>query len=448
MSTVPPASGASSEIPQRRRVLPLLRRLGWGVADQAVSSLTNFTLGILVARSVSPSHFGAFSIAFVLYTTALSGARAVVGEPLSVRYSASAGVDWKRGASQAMGAAVVVGVVVGFACAVVRIFDGGVVGSSLFLLGVTMPGLLLQDAWRYAFFTQGRGFQAFLNDSIWALVLFAWIAVLLSAGHATVGALILAWGGAACCAALAGIAQARLLPRPSQALTWWSEQRDLAPRFFGEFAAGNGSAQVVTYATAAAGGLTEAGALRGAQLLLGPINIFTMGIGVAAVPAGVRLLEQGRERLKRAAVFLSAALALITLTWGAVIFLLPERWGIALLHDNWLGAHAVVLPLTLAWTGLSANTGAALGLRALAAAKRSLRVKITITPLTLIAVGAGATLNGAVGAAYGLAITATSGACLWWFQFRRALVEHGSEQEPMAIVEQPGEISPLAPRGS
>jgi O-antigen/teichoic acid export membrane protein len=439
---------AATEGSSRHRVLPLLQRLGWGVADQAVSSVTNFTLGILVARSVSPRHFGAFSIAFVIYTTAMSGARAIVGEPLSVRYSASRGVDWERGTRQATGASLVVGVIVGLACVAVRTFSDGVVGSSLLILGITMPGLLLQDAWRYAFFTQGRGFQAFLNDSIWALVLFVWIAALSVMGHATLDSLIFAWGGAACIAAVAGIAQARLLPRPGQALTWWSEQRDLAPRFFGEFAAGNGSAQVLTYATAAAGGLSEAGALRGAQLLLGPINVFTMGIGVTAVPAGVRLLEQGRDHLKRAAVVLSACLAIVTLAWGMVIFFIPDRWGTALLHDNWFGAHAVIFPLTLAWAGLSANTGGALGLRALAAAKRSLRVKIAITPVSLIAVTAGAFLDGAVGAAYGLAISTTLGALLWWFQFGRALSEDDSEDEPLAFVEQPGEISPLAPNGS
>jgi hypothetical protein len=345
-----------------------------------------------------------------------------------------------------MGAALVVGFVLGIACVIVRVLSPGIVGSALLVLGVTMPGLLLQDGWRYAFFTKGQGFQAFLNDAIWAGVLFPLVALLIVTDHATVDSLLLVWGAAACCAAIVGIVQARLLPRPTQARTWWREQRDLAPRFFGEFAAGNGSAQTVTYATAAAGGLAEAGALRGAQLLLGPVNVFTMGVGVAAVPAGVRLLEQSRDRLKRAAILLSVGLAVITLAWGLVIYLLPDRWGVSLLHDNWRGAHAVVLPLTFAWTGLSANTGATLGLRALAAAKRSLRARIIITPLTIVAVSVGAALNGAVGSASGLTVTTCLGAALWWFHFQRALAEHASQAEPVAMTEQIGEISPLSPR--
>ena len=54
----------------------VLRRFGWGMGDQALSSLTNFAVGIAVARSVSASAFGAFALAFSFYSIALS----VLGE--------------------------------------------------------------------------------------------------------------------------------------------------------------------------------------------------------------------------------------------------------------------------------------------------------------------------------------------------------------------------------
>ena len=50
-------------------------------------------------------------------------------------------------------------------------------------LGLTLPGLLLQDSWRYSFFALGQGSQAFVNDTIWALTLVAAAAV--PAGHRT-----------------------------------------------------------------------------------------------------------------------------------------------------------------------------------------------------------------------------------------------------------------------
>ncbi|NED08314.1 hypothetical protein G3I55_42580, partial [Streptomyces sp. SID6648] len=38
-------------------------RLSWGLADQAASSLSNFLVGIYVARSLGLTAFGVFSLA-------------------------------------------------------------------------------------------------------------------------------------------------------------------------------------------------------------------------------------------------------------------------------------------------------------------------------------------------------------------------------------------------
>src|SRR3954447_19034939 len=59
-----------------------VRRLGWGLADQGLSSMTNFALAILVARSVSTSALGAFGLAFTTYTITLGATRALCHEPL------------------------------------------------------------------------------------------------------------------------------------------------------------------------------------------------------------------------------------------------------------------------------------------------------------------------------------------------------------------------------
>jgi hypothetical protein len=47
-------------------------RLGWGIADQAVSSITNLAQGIVVARSLGAADFGAFSLAWVTYSVILN----------------------------------------------------------------------------------------------------------------------------------------------------------------------------------------------------------------------------------------------------------------------------------------------------------------------------------------------------------------------------------------
>ena len=61
------------------------------VGDQAFSSLTNFLLSLVIARNVTPEAFGAFTLAFAAYTIVLTIARSLTSEPLTIRYSASAG---------------------------------------------------------------------------------------------------------------------------------------------------------------------------------------------------------------------------------------------------------------------------------------------------------------------------------------------------------------------
>src|SRR5215469_12780935 len=89
------------------------RRLGWGVADQAVSSLTNFAVVILVARSLGAVQFGAFTLAYVTYAFALNASRGLATEPLMIRFSGVDVAEWRRATAGCTGTAVVVGVATG-----------------------------------------------------------------------------------------------------------------------------------------------------------------------------------------------------------------------------------------------------------------------------------------------------------------------------------------------
>ena len=52
--------------------------------------------------------------------------------------------------------ALALGAVAGVVSLVVGLALGGGVGRALVALGVVLPGLLVQDAWRYVFFAAGR----------------------------------------------------------------------------------------------------------------------------------------------------------------------------------------------------------------------------------------------------------------------------------------------------
>ena len=92
-----------------RRARPVAGRAGWGLTDQAFSSLTNFALGIVIARTVPIAEFGAFSLAFAAYLIAVNMIRAFPMQPLAIRYSTLPVDAWRRGTAAALGTVLLVG---------------------------------------------------------------------------------------------------------------------------------------------------------------------------------------------------------------------------------------------------------------------------------------------------------------------------------------------------
>jgi len=410
-------------------------RFGWGVADQALSSLTNFALGLLAARVLSATDFGSFALVFAAYLVALGAVRATSSEPFVVRFAAVSEADWKRGVTSATGTALVIGVVAGLACIAVAVVVGQSLGKGLFALGATMPGLLLQDTWRFAFFARRKGAAAFSNDLVWALALAVGVTVLLVTKAVSVGWLVLVWGGAGTLAGLFGVLQASAVPLPRRTSRWLHEQKDLIPRYLGEYAATSVVGAFTAFGLGTIAGLVQVGALRAGQLLLGPMNVLYMGVSMVAVPEGVRSLLVSGQRLLVVCRRLSISLAMGALGLGTVLWALPDRLGFALLRENWAGAHRVVFPLAVGMAAFGVVLGAGVGLRALAAARLSLRARLQVAPLSLVGGLGGAALGGAVGAAWGMALAFIAGGVVWWHHFLRGMREHERRSEALAATE-------------
>jgi O-antigen/teichoic acid export membrane protein len=414
-----------------------VRRLGWGLADQALSSLTNFALAVLVARTVSTSALGAFGLAFTTYTITLGATRALCQEPLTVRYSATSVREWRTGVAAATGVALVLGAVAGVVCIAAAFAFGGTLRASLLVLGIGMPGLILQDTWRSAFFSRLRGRMAFGNDLVWALAQVVLVAAVLVAGTRSMPAFIAAWAGAAACAALFGIVQSGFLPRPGRTRWWLSHHRDLGPRYLVEFVARNAAQSGAMYATAAFAGLTAAGALRGAQVVLGPLNVLNMGVTAPAVAESVRIARRSPRRMKGAVELLAVALVVVFVAWGVVVYLLPDSAGEALLKRSWRPAHDVIPAYTAVMAASGMLTAATIGLRAMAAAKRSLRSRLVTGVLAVAGGTVGAATAGAVGAATGLALGLWIGGVQWWQQLGAAIAEEEERRAAAGAPEGP-----------
>jgi O-antigen/teichoic acid export membrane protein len=397
-------------------------RAGWALLDQGISSFTNFALGVLIARSVNAHDFGAFSLAFATYLVILNLGRAIGTQPLVIRYSAVEPADWRRGAAAATGTMLAMGAVSGALCVLIGLVIGEPAGMTFVALGIAMPALLVQDAWRFVFFAGGRGPDAVLTDLVWAISLV--VVLVLVASMGSVPLAVIAWGVSTLLAAVVGMWRSGIIPRPDRTRGWLREHSDLVGRYSIEVLVGLGATQAAIYVVGATAGLAEAGSIRGAQLLLGPMHVVLQAAHLIAVPEGVRFRQRSPSRFRLAVLGLGIGLAIVIFSWVIGLSVLPVQIGQALLGDSWISARIVLIPLGLSLVFQGISGGALVGLRVLADAKSSLRARLLdATSGFALGVGGGL-LGGAIGASWGFAIGGAVSAMIFFAFFLRSERRH------------------------
>lgn len=386
-----------------------------GALDQVAYSLTNFLVTVLVARQVSGTQFGAYA---VLYSSALIGIavnRGIAAEPLVIRYSATDRSAQERAAGAGLHLSVGVGVIIGLLVAA---------GSATLLppgsteLGLTfaaaVPVLIVQDYVRYVGLALRRPMTALTSDLV-ALALIIASAVLakvLDTGGAEL--FVIAWGTAELGGAVVGLAMLRL-PSLSISMRHVRANFDLGLRLGADNFATQLTQQGAAYAVASLSGLAAAAGLRAAQTALTPIAVLTQSLQTAVLPELVRLHARGTGRgvtrvLVRAGVILAAVSAALVV--GEVV--MPRRFGTALLGGNWTDGRPLLVLLGVGTVaGAVANT-AVLGLRVFGDAGTTLRSRSVAIGLTLVLVVGGAAVEGARGAAIGIAVAAVLQTAVWW----------------------------------
>jgi O-antigen/teichoic acid export membrane protein len=414
--------------PARSAKRALVGRLSWGLADQAASSMSNFAVGIYVARSLGVTAFGVFSLAWVTYGVVLNVSRGLSTDPLVVRFSGVPDASWRGAVARSTGTAIGVGTAIGAACLVVGLALGGRLGPAFACLGVMLPGLLLQDAWRFSFFAAGAGRKAFVNDVVWGVALVPAMVVADRVG--SVAAFVLAWGASATVAAGYGYVQSGIRPRMTEARGWLREQRDLGYRYLVENVSLSGASQLRAYGLGAIVGIGAVGAVRGAELLMGPFLAVLMGLSLVTVPEAARVLRQAPQRLGKFCLLLGGGQAAAALLWGGALLLMPDRLGELALGSVWHSASQLIAPITLGVAGAGLGTGAAAGLRALGAARRSLSTQLFASVCYVSGGLGGAAVAGTVGSAWGVAAATVSGSAVWWLQLRSARRERHHNPVP------------------
>lgn len=410
------------------KLLSAMRKAGWNLGDQILSAASNVLLSIVVARSVDASTFGAFSVAFVTFGIGIALSRSVVGQPLQIRYAAAAPADQQQAIRRAHGLAVALGLVLGLVCGVAAAVAARTSGpdasmalaEALAALAVCLPGLLLQDSQRLAFFAIGKAWGAVVIDTIWTVVQFGVLAALIVGGHTRVWQLILAWGASAALAAVVGMILLRAVPQVSAAWRWLMEVRDLVRYLLAEYFLGLGASQFSVLLVGGIASQQAVGAIRAAQTLLGPLNVLAGACFNFTVPEIARrtYLTPAQRRLAGHAV--SGVMGSATIAYVLVLWLIPDWMGVQLFGDSWAGAAGVIVPLGVSALFSSLANGLAGVLYGLGRADATFRINLLKAPVIVVAVLGGAYLGDAVGAAWGIAFGEAFVLPLWYRAFRRA----------------------------
>lgn len=389
------------------------------MADQIVASVSNLLVLILVARSVAPTEFGAFSIAMETYLVFMFVSRGISSDVLATAHSADSVEGLRRAACA--GAAVTIGVSVGLALVivVVGVGLGGVLGATLAVLGLVLPGLLVQDFVRYVFIVRGRPSSAFLIDALWFILE---IPALLLATRAEQSSpvLLAVWGGCGVVAGVVGIAWARLVPtRPSDAIAWLARHARLWPYFVLENLLFRATILIVMVALAGTAGLAAVAGLRAATAIFAPVGVLGRGVVMVAVPdLARRVAEPGAVRagVRRLAWVLTP----LPLVLAVVLTVAPDRLGASLFGETWALAAPLLMLTAISAAASMYASAVAVGLRAQQAARAGLSARIAVALLALVAALGGGLAGGAYGAALGLAVSSPFQAAIWWWQLRAA----------------------------
>jgi O-antigen/teichoic acid export membrane protein len=382
----------------------LVGRAVWSATDQALSSLTNAALSIFLALVTSAEGFGYFAIAFTVYTFLLGTSKALVNQPYLMRWPGADERVARRAAAAGTGLALLTGVAFAAVLVPVGLFLVPGAGPSLAVMGALLPLLLVQDAWRAVFIARQRPRSAAANGLLWTFLQFAALSVAVAFGVRDPAPLIAVWALSGWIAAVVAVLQGRVAPAVASAMGYLRSTRYLSQVLVAEYVTVLGAAQIALLLIGTIGSAVDVGSIRGAQTLLGPLNILGIGAFSFLVPELARRRYLSARRFRLVALYTSAVLGAVNLAWGGVLVLLPDQVGRAVLGNTWSGARETMVALTMWSVGIALATGPIVVIRAQGRAKESFSVNVLLGVMQLVGPPIGLVLGGAPGAAWAFAL--------------------------------------------
>ncbi|MFX4294447.1 hypothetical protein [Streptomyces bohaiensis] len=396
--------------------MPARRAMAASVADQGVVALTGILVVVVAARQSTAAAFAAFAVVYTVATVLTGLFAAYVGQALVLHRG-----DQERLHAEARGAALFTAAAATAAGAVLLVAGGaagGPTGDAFAALGLVLPLVLTQDALRHGFSLLGAAHGALAADLCRLAV--AVPLLTLQPDGAGPARLVLVWGLSALPALLLAAAllvRATRGARPAP-LAARLRRDHLGRRFAVEYGVGQAGTQLAIVGLGLLANPLAVGALRGAAVLFGPLNVAFNAANGFGPPQLNRLHTD--ENKARAAALAGGALALAAAAWGTVLHLLPDSAGRALLGDTW-DAAAALLPATgTQYTVMALGVCGLVTLRVVRP-RATLPLQVAFSALSVCLLLGGYALGGVLGAAWGLCAGSAAKSAAAWLRVRREL---------------------------
>ena len=308
----------------------LARLFGSSIADQAMLSAANFGVGLILIRYAAEAQYGYYILAFntMMLLTTLQGT--FIGTPMVIRLPGldeTARRQWmgsllrdQKWLGAAGGALALVVALAGWA---MGLFDGESTLVVVAAIGLVLAALY-REYLRGILLMYHRPQQVLGADAIYVAVLLAGCALAVRTPVAAAGALLAGTMAALACASVLhrvlandierGAAPGRL--REIARMGFWAASGGVIYWLFN---------QGYNFLTAVTLDLAAVAALAASRLTLMPINLLLAGMQKQLTPLASDWMHgMGARRTLRRLMLFSLVLALFTLLYGAVIWLLRD----------------------------------------------------------------------------------------------------------------------------
>ncbi len=394
------------------------RRASWALVDQALTSVGNLLLAVVVARRATASQLGALGVVLAVYVLALVVARAYCGEPLLLglaeEHEPPGGPTTT--CSAAAGAGASVGVALAFPSAAVGLVFGGSVAEGTAVLALALPFLVLQDTYRLWFFSREEPHKAAALDALWLVLQIVSFYSLVHFRAAGLNSLLLAWGAAAAASSLLGRVMTAQPLRAQLGRHFLRGHADKARLLAADSLLALGPTQVALILVAAVVALKIAGTLRAGLIVLGPVSVVAQSISYSFIPPMRRRIAKGQS-ITRPCALVALLMAGIGALWVLLVAVSPIWLGV-LLGRGLSTAQPALFPLGIYAILNAASLGPMLGMRVLLALKSALVVRCSLAPVGILAPVVGGLLAGAPGAGWGCAVGGAATLIGWTVTYR------------------------------